>query len=154
MAWRRPGDKPLSEPMMVRSPTHICVARPQWVNTLGQHRSWDREACCLMAPSNSLTQCWLLNIYVQWQSPECSFTRRDNPAINYKNVVHNYLSKMHSNLSGNNGLTEKKETMRSIQKMIVVIDMIGRCDLLRSRTQHAVLQCSDAFWVENSVRSW
>ena len=29
MAWRRPGDKPLSEPMMVRLPTHICVTRPQ-----------------------------------------------------------------------------------------------------------------------------
>ena len=30
MAWRRPGDKPLSEPMMVCSLTHICVAaRPQ-----------------------------------------------------------------------------------------------------------------------------
>ena len=33
MAWRRPGDKPLSEPMMVSLPTHICVARPQWVKT-------------------------------------------------------------------------------------------------------------------------
>ena len=32
MAWRRPGDKPLSEPMMVCLPTHICVTRPQWVN--------------------------------------------------------------------------------------------------------------------------
>ena len=31
MAWRRPGDKPLSEPMMVCLPTHICVTRPQWV---------------------------------------------------------------------------------------------------------------------------
>ena len=29
MAWRRPGDKPLSGPMMVRLPTHICVTRPQ-----------------------------------------------------------------------------------------------------------------------------
>ena len=29
MAWRRPGDKPLSEPMMVRSLTHICVTGPQ-----------------------------------------------------------------------------------------------------------------------------
>ena len=28
MAWRRPGDKPLSEPM-IRLPTHICVTRPQ-----------------------------------------------------------------------------------------------------------------------------
>ena len=33
MAWRRPGDKPLSEPMMVSLMTHICVTRPQWVNT-------------------------------------------------------------------------------------------------------------------------
>ena len=31
MAWRRPGDKPLSEPMMVSLPTHFCVTRPQWV---------------------------------------------------------------------------------------------------------------------------
>ena len=32
MAWRRPGDKPLSEPMMFCLLTHICVTRPQWVN--------------------------------------------------------------------------------------------------------------------------
>ena len=32
MAWRRPGDKPLSEPMLVRLPMHICIAQPQWVN--------------------------------------------------------------------------------------------------------------------------
>ena len=31
MAWHRPGDKPLSEPMVVRLPTHICITRPQWV---------------------------------------------------------------------------------------------------------------------------
>ena len=30
MAWRRSGDKPLSEPMIVILPTHICVTRPQW----------------------------------------------------------------------------------------------------------------------------
>ena len=34
MAWRRPGDKPLSEPMVVSLPTHICIARPQWVKPL------------------------------------------------------------------------------------------------------------------------
>ena len=45
MAWRRPGDKPLSEPMMVRLPTHICVTPPQCASTglipdpCGQHRS-------------------------------------------------------------------------------------------------------------------
>ena len=26
-------DKPLSEPMMVSLPTHICVTRPRWVNS-------------------------------------------------------------------------------------------------------------------------
>ena len=31
MAWHRPGDKPLSKPMMVSLLTHICVTRPQWV---------------------------------------------------------------------------------------------------------------------------
>ena len=36
MAWRRQGDKPLSEPMMVSLPTHVCVTRPQWVNNLIQ----------------------------------------------------------------------------------------------------------------------
>ena len=41
MAWRRPGDKPLSEPMMVSLTTHICVTRPQWVNDTrrSQHNS-------------------------------------------------------------------------------------------------------------------
>ena len=34
MAWRRSGDKPLSEPMMAGLPTHICVSRPQWVNNI------------------------------------------------------------------------------------------------------------------------
>ena len=29
MAWRRPGDKPLSELMMVSLLTHLCVTRPQ-----------------------------------------------------------------------------------------------------------------------------
>ena len=31
MAWRRPGDKPLSEPLMARLAAHICVTRPQRV---------------------------------------------------------------------------------------------------------------------------
>ena len=32
MAWCRPGDKPLSEAMLVSLLTHICITRPQWVN--------------------------------------------------------------------------------------------------------------------------
>ena len=33
MAWRRPGDKPLPEPIIASLLSHICVTRPQWVNT-------------------------------------------------------------------------------------------------------------------------
>ena len=45
MAWRQPGNKPLSETMVVRLPTYICVTRPQWVNEnrpyyLHPCRSW------------------------------------------------------------------------------------------------------------------
>ena len=36
IAWRRPGDKPLSDPRMENLPTHICVTRPQWV----KNRVW------------------------------------------------------------------------------------------------------------------
>ena len=36
MAWRRPGNKPLSEPMMVRLTTHLYITRPQWVKDLLQ----------------------------------------------------------------------------------------------------------------------
>ena len=34
MAWHRPGDKPLSETMMVNLLTHISVTRPQWVKLI------------------------------------------------------------------------------------------------------------------------
>ena len=34
MAWRLVGAKPLSETMLVRLPTDICVTRPEWVNLL------------------------------------------------------------------------------------------------------------------------
>ena len=32
MVWRRPGNRPVSEPMIVNLLTHICATRPQWVN--------------------------------------------------------------------------------------------------------------------------
>ena len=44
MARRHPGDKPLSEPMMVSLSTHICVTRPQWVKVLAW--SWIAQWVC------------------------------------------------------------------------------------------------------------
>ena len=56
MAWRRPGDKPLSEPMMVSLLTHICVTRPQWVNT-------DNVT---MIRQSTTKQCWYSMGYTPW----------------------------------------------------------------------------------------
>ena len=50
MAWRRPGDKPLTEPMVLRLQTHTCVTRPQWVKHL--FVSWHM----LQAAPHSLNQ--------------------------------------------------------------------------------------------------
>ena len=54
MAWRRPGDKPLSEPMVVRLPTHICVTRPQWVNCVAVNH-W-----LLLFRKRSQTNIWFM----------------------------------------------------------------------------------------------
>ena len=53
MAWRRPGDKPLSEPVMVSLLTDIYVTRPQWVNALrprenGRHFAEDIFKCIFL----------------------------------------------------------------------------------------------------------
>ena len=47
MAWRRPGDKPLSEATMVRLPAHICVIRPQWDNIC----NWSRRSAASLQSS-------------------------------------------------------------------------------------------------------
>ena len=47
MAWRRRGDKPLSEPMMVRLPTHIyaSLGLKDLINIMGIFFSY---ACCFV----------------------------------------------------------------------------------------------------------
>ena len=56
MAWRWPGDKPLSEPMMVRLPTHICVTRPERVNkSVGKCRN--TLSCLDQYTCNMLRRC-------------------------------------------------------------------------------------------------
>ena len=44
MAWRRPGDKPLPEPMMVRLPTHICDNRCWYCDIVCMYNQ--RDCCC------------------------------------------------------------------------------------------------------------
>ena len=55
MVWHRPGHKPLSEPMLVSSPTHICVTRPQCVNATctDKSRTWIRTSVYLLISKTS-----------------------------------------------------------------------------------------------------
>ena len=55
MAWRRPGDKPLSEPRMESLLAHICVTWPQWLNKMGS------VALSLFV---KYIDCWLLTLWV------------------------------------------------------------------------------------------
>ena len=62
MAWRRPGDKPLSEKMMVTLLTHICVTRPQWVEKQKETPKTRFQIILLHLPSK-----WVI---VKWYSPQ------------------------------------------------------------------------------------
>ena len=54
MFWRRPADKPFSEPMLVIQLTHICTTRLQWVKAILICRlPWlvTHRRCCGLVPS-------------------------------------------------------------------------------------------------------
>ena len=74
MAWRRLGDKPLSEPVMVRVPTHICVTRPQWVNVCKKKQVVGKTGHLLMI-WDAMTLIWR-----PFQAPSIGF---DNMQLNY-----------------------------------------------------------------------
>ena len=65
MAWRRSGEKPLSEPMMVSLLTHICVTRSQWVNS-GFSINWKENG--LILENISIIGCILNCHFVDLQS--------------------------------------------------------------------------------------
>ena len=64
MAWCRPGNKPLSEPMMVSLLEHIWVIRPQWIKMMtnlllhAERLSTNMITICNTNPNGLLT-CWL-----------------------------------------------------------------------------------------------
>ena len=71
MAWRRPGDKPLSEPLMDNLPTHICVTRPQWVkkdiiqiNYYNQYQEYICRECIDMSITGSYCEWLNINLVI------------------------------------------------------------------------------------------
>ena len=69
MALHRPGDKPLSEPMMVSLLTHICVTRPRWVNSQTHDRCVQPvfhgrfRSCLEIYIQLDITSQWLISWY-------------------------------------------------------------------------------------------
>ena len=84
MAWRRSGDKPLSEPMMVRLPTHICVTRHQWV----KWRSYVPVNGIILSPGKDLPPVRHLNI--TWTNDDITAW---NTRTKSANVTHDSTSK-------------------------------------------------------------
>ena len=93
LAWRQPGDKPLSGPTMARLQMHICVTRPQWVNCPSNkwciRNDWHNPILFFTGPSeillasgkeNGVDKYKLLNTCVHFQQHllRMSF----NPSIN------------------------------------------------------------------------
>ena len=75
MAWRRPGDKPLSEPMMVWLPTHICFTRPQYCPvSVGISRSQHQQTDVLRSEqtrwltADDIFRCISLNTFFRLKS--------------------------------------------------------------------------------------
>ena len=60
VTWCQPGDKPLSEPMMISLLTHIFVTQAQWVNT---QSAWDSVRS--LRPSGAHLLTWM-NLIVAW----------------------------------------------------------------------------------------
>ena len=93
MAWCRPGDKPLFGPMMVRLPTHVCVTRPQWVNTLNMFLSHYFRGCVqsgTVCKLCSLTHCGQVtphgNIDLSQHWPRWWFLSRQHQVTAWTNV--------------------------------------------------------------------
>ena len=55
MAWRCPGDKPLSDPLMVSLPMHVCITWPQGVSIL-------LMMTISVAPTFALYVLWMVTI--------------------------------------------------------------------------------------------
>ena len=82
MAWCRPGDKPLSEAMMVSVLTHICVARPQWVNAV----HWQCRFVILinsLRPSDAYMRQWLMPTLVERMACRLNGAKPSEPMLGY-----------------------------------------------------------------------
>ena len=124
MAWRRPGTKPLSEPMMVRLPTHICVTRPQWVKWTGLTIGCERyfRHCGIQQHSDRLLRkgCYCgTNFVVPDDTGSLHNDRDENVATmtNSLSVILTYVWSNHCWLLYNSDLFYKNNIDEPVQNM-------------------------------------
>ena len=97
MAWRHPGDKPLSETMLVSLPTDICVTRPQWINIdmahVGKIMPHERQelvyptqavSCLLVMP---LLLTWINSAWINYHMPSKVWVDITRPFPNFKSCT-------------------------------------------------------------------
>ena len=72
MAWCHPGNKPLSEAMMVNLPTHICVSRTQWFNSLYE------EPMLLTLNNKLIRNIAIINVFIPRQYSICIWNAPEN----------------------------------------------------------------------------
>ena len=91
MAWRRPGDRPLSEPMTVKLLTHIYVTGlNQLKNVLVQIMAWRRPGDRPL--SEPMTVNLLTHIYVtRPQSVKKTVIKPSKPGISKQRQCHNLI---------------------------------------------------------------
>ena len=105
MAWRRPGDKPLSEPMMVSLATHICVTRPQWVKYAIKDTALKSRVHCTLTIKfistigmikRNMTRRMLTSA---WKGPNFSLTKLSTNSISPNVIVRTFRIADHGSVN-------------------------------------------------------
>ena len=105
MVWRRWGDKPLSEPIMVSILTLICVTRPQWVLN-NQYNYWSFPKSRLISLNKSVLEGLWISSHLRFCSETLyisGFMCFNLPLTPYGNTTVTYYT-----------LANKEETFASI----------------------------------------
>ena len=95
MTWRRPGGKPLYEPMLATLLTHICVTRPQWVkNTVDKHTPEQSRVMVVWADAPWYTSELMKEKRLQ-RKLECKFDKTkssvDKGRLRHQRNINNHL---------------------------------------------------------------
>ena len=81
MAWCRPVDKPLCEPIMIISLMHICITQPQWVKWVTYIY---RVHCCFFVIQWHLNLSWKLNLPTCCAIQICSYI--SDTGLNFNSI--------------------------------------------------------------------